>query len=78
MGSNQPKPAHERGNTPARARAGYFAPRTLTIRISNEESLVTIHCLTGKCTEPLLSYLRKLGSPTMDDGLCTLANSHRS
>jgi hypothetical protein len=77
MGSNQPEPAHERGNAPARALAGYFAPRTLTVRISDEDSLVTIHCLSDKCTEPLLlSYLRKLGSLMMDDGVRTPANSH--
>jgi hypothetical protein len=62
----------------ARARDVHFAQRTLTVRISDEESLVTIHCLTDKCTEPLLlSYLRKLGSPMMDDGVRTPTNSHR-
>jgi hypothetical protein len=39
-------PAHGQGNEPARARAGDFAKRTPVVRIIDEESLVTIHCLT--------------------------------
>jgi hypothetical protein len=78
MNSDVLKPAQVSPRTEKQARDVHFAQRTLTVRIYDEESLVTIHCLTDKCTKPLLlSYLRKLGSLTMDDGVHTPANSHR-
>jgi hypothetical protein len=68
-GRNQPRLTHYRAKRASeRARSGNFAPRTPTVRISDEESLVTILYLTDKCTEPLLSYLRKLGSPMVIAG----------
>jgi hypothetical protein len=46
MGRNQPEPAHEQGNAPARARDVNFAWRTSVIQIIGEESSATIPCLT--------------------------------
>jgi hypothetical protein len=81
MNSDGLKPAHASPQTRKRARARArdvsLAQRPSVIQIIGEELLATIPCLTDKCTEPLLlSYPRKLGSPTMDGGVRTPVNSH--
>jgi hypothetical protein len=67
MGSNQPKSAHERGNAPARARAGDFEQRTLAIWKTRKESLALFLCVFDVCTKALrLLFLHRAKSTTVN------------
>ena len=73
MNSTEPKLARSGPRlgkrAPARARAGQIAQRTQTIRKTIKEPYPLFICVSDMCTEvPLLSLLRKTGSPTTDDG----------
>jgi hypothetical protein len=70
MGSNQPKPAHERGNARAHARTGDFAQRPLAISKTRKEVAVI-------CVKPLpLLFLHRVRS-TMEPHRA-LGRSHNS
>jgi hypothetical protein len=51
-------------------------PRRFEKTVKNPYSLFP--CVSNKCTKaPLLSFLRKTGSPTMDGGVCAPANLYQ-
>jgi hypothetical protein len=60
-----------------RSRAGKIAQRTPTIRKNVKESSSLFICVTDKCTETLLSHLRKSRSPTTDGGAVAPASLYQ-